>query len=523
LISMTPLDLQIFTPPPSPPAAVLETKAPPHLHGDVAVDSHGYRYTVRGDTLLGARRIAQVLANAENPTAAVAALYAAYQQRGFLLVAVKAQAQDDRRVVVTIIEGQITRVDAEAGLARFYDGVEFDPTITNNALIRRNIQAQAYAQRNGRGFAAGLKPAPQPGGTTLDVSAPIDPNFKPVQGLVTLGNYGSRYVGGVVLGESMTVQPGNGTAFNLSYSHGLPNLQKDSAGSRYDAGAVGGSVWTPYGLYGISYTTSRYRIGVAGGPLHPEGQTDVWSLTGSQLVWASANARLSLSQSISHVANRQSVFSGLYTLVDQNYNYANLGLQYSQNVSIGGRNAVLNASASGSLGLTGPRGTLSVSSAGAPTSRFHYWQAALSWTQDLGAGWSGSMNATGQYALDTLPQNQAWVLGGYGSLAAWTPGILSGDGGYSLRATVQTPSWQWGKWQVNLQGFAEQGAVTMHYTPAGTPGWRMLADVGLGVTLTSPWKTSLTVQAARAVAQKNVVPGVFASQRAVYVLVQQPF
>ncbi|WP_298289872.1 ShlB/FhaC/HecB family hemolysin secretion/activation protein [Thiomonas sp.] len=520
---MTAFDLQTFTPPPEPPAAVVELKLPKNAHGSLTLVSHGYTYEVSGDTLLGAQTLEQVLASAANPNAAVAELYRAYQKRGHILVAVRAEMQPGQRVVISIIEGQITQINAEDGLDKFYRGVEFDPTVTGNALIRRNIQAQAYAQRNGRGFTAGLKPAPQPGGTELDIGAPPDPDFRPVQGILTLGNYGSRYVGGSILGESLTIHPGAGTEFNLAYSHGLPNLQKDSTGSRYDAASVGGSIWTPYGLYGLSYTSSHYRIGLAGAPLNPAGKTEIWSLTGSQLVWASATGRLSLTQNLSHVLNQQTVFSGLYTLVDQNYNYINLGAQYSQNVSLGELSGVVNASASASLGLTAPRGTLSVISTGAPASRFHYWQAALSWSQNLGKGWLGSLSASGQYGLDTLPQNQQWVLGGYGSLAAWTPGILSGDGGYALRAMIQTPGWQWGRWQLTAQGFAEQGAVTMHYTPVGTAGWRMLADVGLGITMTSPWKTSLSVQAARPVASKNVTSSVYSNQRAVYLVLQQPF
>lgn len=517
------MDVQIFTPPPAEQASVVELRLPQHAQAEWTIESHGYAYVVSGNTLLDTVVLRRLIASAPDPNAAVADLFRAYREKGYVLVAIRAQGLGDKRVRVSIVEGQITKVDAAPGLGKFYHGVEFDPAVTDNALIRRNIMAQAYAQRNGESFAAGLKPAPQPGGTELSVTQTPDPEFQPVQGMVTLGNYGSRYVGGVVLAENLTIRPGKGTEFNLGYSHGLPNLQTDSRGSRSDAASVGGSIWTPYGLYGLSYASSTYRIGDVGAPLYPSGTTRIWSLTGSQLTWASTTSRLSLNETLSHVWNEQTVINGLYTLVDQNYNVLSGGAQYSRNISVGGLAGVVNASATGFAGLTGPRGTLSVTSPGAPSSRFRYWQAALSWSQNLGKGWMGSFSASGQRSLDTLPANQQWVIGGYGSLAAWTPGILSGDGGYTLRASVQTPSWQWGQWQVLAQGFAEQGAVSAHYTSAGSPSWRMLADVGVGLTLTAPWKTTLSLQAARPVASKNVSPLTYTSQRAVYLIFQQPF
>ncbi|MEL5849642.1 MAG: ShlB/FhaC/HecB family hemolysin secretion/activation protein [Candidatus Igneacidithiobacillus chanchocoensis] len=521
--AVMPVDLQIFTPPPAPAAAVVELRLPQHAQGLLTVESHGYTYLLSGNTLLSADLLKRVIAAAPDPNAAVADLYRAYRESGHVLVAIRAQGLGEKRVRLSVIEGQITRVNAAEGLGKFYRGVDFDPAITDDALIRRNIMAQTYAQRNGEVFAASLKPAPQPGGSELEVTQTHDQDFRPVQGMVTLGNYGSRYVGGITLAENISIHPGAGTEFNFGYSHGLPNLQNDSRGSRSDAATAGGSIWTPYGLYGLSYSSNSYRIGDVGTPLYPAGLTRIWSLTGSQLAWASTTSRLSLTQNLSHVWNQQTVINGLYTLLDQNYNYLTLGAQYSQNVSIGGLAGVINGSISGSAGLTGPRGSLSVVSAGAPSARFRTWQAAFSWSQSLGKGWMGSLNASGQYALDTLPANQQWVIGGYGSLAAWTPGILSGDGGYTLRSTIQTPSWQWGKWQVVAQGFAEQGAVSTYYTPVGSPKWRMLADVGFGITLTAPWKTTLSLQAARPVANKNISPLTYASQRSIYLILQQPF
>jgi len=515
------LSIDIFDLPPPKPV-VQELRLAASATGPVIVLSHGFSYTVTGNTLLPKSTLREALEKAESPTQAVQNLKAAYSQAGYFLVALRAQVSA-HDVVLQVIEGQITRVDAQASLNRFYDGVEFDPTLQENELVRRNILAEAYASRSGLEFRPSVAPGQQPGGTTLTVQTPPQPNFKPISGSLVLGNYGSRYVGGMVLGENLSVRPGSGLEMNLSYAHGLPNALKDSAGSRYDAVNAGASLVTPWGFYGLTFARSTYRVGAAAAPLNPTGETQTWGFTGSQLLYGSPTLRISSTQGLTHVSNVTTVFQNLYTLTDQNYNYTNIGLQLSKNISIINLPGALNAGIAYNFGISGPIGTLSKTTPGLPTSRFHYWGVTSNWQQTLPDGWSSNVAFNGQWGLDTLPQNQQWVLGGYGSLTAWTPGVLVGDSGYLLRATLQSPSWQWRGWQMNAQGFAEQGAVTNHYTPAGTPGWQMLADLGVGLTWTSPWKTQLSLLAARSTANKNVSAATLRNQRAVYFILQQYF
>jgi len=512
---------ETFYPPPSTPS-VMELQLAAGAAAPLLVESHGFAYRITGNTLLSPQTVRSALADASTPQAAVDALNQAYRRAGYLLVAIRAQVQGTQ-VALTVVQGQITTINANTGMKPFYRGVAFDPEVTENQLIRRNILAEMYASRSGLGFRPSVGPAPQPGGSVLSIDTPSQPGFKPYSGSVVFGNYGSRYVGGDVAALNVQAQPGDGWLLAANYSHGLPNLTKASEGSRYDAGALSASKVTPWGIYGLALNRSSYRLGVAGAPYYPQGQTQTAALTGSQLAWASPSARLSLNQALTHVAYKSEVLGGSYTLADQNYNYLTLGAQGSRNLSVGGLPGAVSLAVGYNLGLSAPRGTLIYSLSSAPQTRFHYWTASASWQQTLPRGWSGNLTASGQWGLDTLPANQQWVVGGYGSLSAWTPGILSGDGGYLLRAVAQTPSWTWGGWQVSAQGFAEQGAVTTHYNPPGSPGWRMLADVGVGLTFTAPWKTQLSLTAARPVASKNVPSATFNSQRAVYFVLQQPF
>jgi hemolysin activation/secretion protein len=511
---------EAFTPPPSPPP-VVELRLPAHAGGPLLVRSHGYAYRVSGNTLLDAAKLQRLIAAAATPADAVGAMNQAYQHAGYALVALRAEVQG-QDVDVRVIEGRITRVHARPDVARFYRGVAFDPALSNDALIRRNILAQGYAAREGLGLKPSVAPAPQHGGTELSVDTPPQPGWRPLSGNVVLGNYGSRYVGGDVLGENLQWHPGHGLEFNLGYAHGLPGLTSAAAGSRYDAVNAGASVFTPWGLYGLAYSRSHYRVGQIASAFTPVGETETWGLTGSQLVFASPTLRLSTTQGLNHVWNHATVF-GTYVLTDQDYNDASVGVQANANASLFGQPAAFSVGLGYTLGLTAPRATLSAQTPGAPQSRFHDWTLNASWQQNLPRGWTSSLSGSAQWALDTLPQNQQWVLGGYGSLSAWTPGLLVGDGGYLLRGQLATPPRSWRGWQVAANGFIEQGAVTFHYMAAGLPAWSMLADAGVGLTLTSPWKTQLTLSAARPIASKNVTATTMASQRSLYLVVQQSF
>ena len=516
---MTPT-VETFALPPTA-TAVQELRLPAGASGPLTVSAHGYDYRVTGNTLLSASSLRSVLDNSATPEQAVDRLTAAYRRAGFLLVALRAQVVG-KRVAINVVEGRLTAINARPHIAKFYQGLEFTPGVTNDTLIRRNILAEMYASRSGLSFRPSVGPAPQPGGSELTVDTPAQPRFKRLSGSVVFGNYGSRYVGGDVAAVNLQAQPGGGWLFAANYSRGMPNLQKASAGSRYEAGALSASEVTPWGIYGASINRSSYRLGVAGAPYYPQGQTSTYALTGNQLVWADATARLSVNQALTHVAYKSTVLGGSYTLADQNYNYGTLGLQASRNVLLGGFAGAVNFAANYNIGLSAPRGTMVYDLASAPQTRFHYWTTSLGWQQALPNGWSFNFNANGQWGLDTLPGNQQWVVGGYGSLSAFTAS-LSGDGGYLLRAVTQTPPWAWRGWQASVQGFAEQGAATTHYTAAGNPAWKMMADIGVGLTLTSPRNTTLSLIAARPISSKNVTSAVFNSQRAVYFVLQQPF
>jgi len=191
-----PVVLDTFTPPPRPPEIVTLALAK-DAGAPISVESHGWGFTVSGNTLLSRETVQKVLRTAQTPQEALNALNAAYRNRGYLLVAMRAQVKD-KKVAIAVIEGQISSLKAQPGVRSFYSGVEFDPALNENSLIRRNILAEMYASRSGLGFRPSVAPAPQPGGSQLTVDTPEQDHFKRYGGSLVFGNYGSRYVGGDV-------------------------------------------------------------------------------------------------------------------------------------------------------------------------------------------------------------------------------------------------------------------------------------------------------------------------------------
>ncbi|HMW55696.1 MAG TPA: ShlB/FhaC/HecB family hemolysin secretion/activation protein [Accumulibacter sp.] len=478
---MTP-DIPIAPPQESTVATVQQVSA--GESATLRVESHGYIYIVSGNTVLTTDRIRSLLDSAVDPKAAVEALNQAYQDAGYFLVSIRGQVQD-RQVVITVVQGRVTELDVTPSLLGFFEGVQGDETLTRNDVLRHAALAESYAAREGKRPKASFAPAGDFGGSRLTVTEEDVPDASPWNASLGFGNYGNRYSSRFLAQGAAAWRPGAGLEVNANYSQGLPSLSDESRGSRYQGGGAGISWVTPYGVYGASFSHTLYRIGEAARPLNPEGDILTWSVSGSQLVFADANSRWIFNEGFTRTDYTVTVFDRFFTLTDQKYDFINLGTTYSRSLQVFGKSATLSASASWMNGLSSREGTFVFDGAGSPDPNFTIWQWGLGYTQDLPAGFRFGVNLSGQEASATLPQNQQWVLGGFGNLTAWYPGVLIGDSGVLLRASVAAPSWSWDRIEMNGGMFVEGGSARTHFTLPGQPEVRRLADVG--VSLGARW------------------------------------
>jgi hemolysin activation/secretion protein len=492
--------------PPNPPEAAPQAAivAPAKQMAEpIVAESHGYRYTVTGNTLLGPETIISSLETAETPKDAIESLNRAYLRAGHFLTALRADV-DGQKVAIRVLHGRITEEDLVPSLAPYFAGIEGREDLDRNTVIRKSVLAEAYAARQGMRPKVDFVPAREPGGSKITVSEEPIEGAKPWNAGLGFGNFGNRYSSRYLVQGNAAVRPGNGVELTANYAHGLPDLADDSRGSQYDTGSVGASAVTPWGLYGATYGRSKYRIGEKTAPLYPEGDITIWGVNGTQLAYADEAARWAFTEAFTRTANVVTAFGGAYTLTDQHYDFVSLGTSFSRSFLAFEKNASFGAGLTVSKGLSSRAGTFLPDTPTIPDPGFTLYQGNLSYTQSLPKGFSAGLSWSGQWADATLPQNQQWVLGGFGNLTAWMPSILVGDSGTLARASLSTPAWEWSGLSLTGGAFVEAGSVRTHYIPAGSPASRYLSDAGLSLSGSMKSGTSLTLAYAWPLGSGNV-------------------
>ncbi len=474
------------------PPAIHVLAAPRHGSAPLVVASHGYHYLVTGNTLLSAASIRKILAQAANPQAAVGTLSAAYRKEGYFLVAVKA-AVEAKQIHIMVVQGQLTDKNIASGLGWFYTGLKGED-LTEPTIIRRNILADAYSTRNGQQLQVGFAPAENPGGSALNVQQTPLPGYQWLGGNLLFGNYGSRYTSNYLVGGNAYIRPGAGLEIDGGYTNGIPSLSQDSAGSTYYQGSIGINSITPWGTYGFTSQWTHYRLGQTA-PYYFTGNIVSYALNGSQLLYADTNSRFSVNEGYTIVSNKVTVLQGTYTLTKQDYDYYTLGAAYSRIMHLFGMGGSATLGFSYNQGVSGFHGTF-INAPGAPTPKFRYLTFNMNYTQSLPLGMSAQLTSNGQWAFNTLPQNQQWVVGGFGSVSAYYSGILVGDSGYSARFALQSPAAH--RYGISATGslFFETAGVTSYYLSPRQAPWQNLSDVGVGLNLSTRWGTTISVLSA---------------------------
>jgi hemolysin activation/secretion protein len=485
----------------APPPAIVEPAQRPAE--PLTVESHGYYYVVRGNLVLPANVVRTVIENNATPKEALDALNVEYKKAGYPFIALKADV-NSKLVAVEVISGRITDINAPDDLRPYYAGLLGASELTRDDLIEKSAMADIYAGRSGTRTVVSFEPGKEVGGTTMNVKEDPVPGAKPWSASLNFGNLGSRYSSRYTWSATGSLRPGAGMELTAAYTQGIPGLTVDSRGSQYQNGIVGGTIATPWGVYGATWNGVTYKNGDVSAPLNPEGDIYTAALTGTQLVYADDVSRFVINEGLTYVDNSVYVFDNTYLLTAQQYGYATLGLLYSRSLSVLGQIGSFSLAANVLQGLTPRRGTFLPADPGVPDPHFSAVQASLTYNQNLPYEVQFSLSLSGQYADATMPQNNQWVVGGYSNLTAWLPAVLVGDGGLLARAVLQSPGWGYAGYTVGANAFAEAGTVVSHYTPFDKPYSRLLADAGLSVTGNTPFGTSLSVAYAWPIASRNV-------------------
>lgn len=485
--------MPIFIPPNQSPAAII-LPAPKYGTTPETIVGHGNTYIVTGNTILPPHVISRALSTAKTAREAVDSLLMAYRDRGYFLVAITAQPEG-HKLYISVIQGMITDIEGTRGVRAFFGNTKERTNLKKRRLIRDNILASSYAERSGHNLHLNISPASNPGGAVLDIQQERQKGYFPVSGVVNFGNYGSRYSSGYVYGGSVAGNLGHGIQLSTNFTKGLPGLRRISLGSVYYQVGGGGSIVTPYGIYGFNMGHSHYALGKATKPLSPSGNTLTYDFTGVQLPYASESTRWSLNEGFHHVKYLETVFN-FYKLVSQRYNYASIGTSLSRGVTLAHLPGVVSGGATFNLGVSPRSGTFYDGRSGLPTSHFRYIDFNTNYNQQLPKNFSLSFSMQGQWSAQTLPSQQQWTLGGFGNMASWEPSVVVGDSGYVSKLEVYAPDVSRFHSHAKLGAFIETGGATYKAAPRGECPWDSLTDAGVDLTLQLPYKFSAHAMAA---------------------------
>ena len=494
-------DVPLPNPDAAPVAAIVAPAAA--VAAPITTESNGFKYTISGNTLLNPEVIVAAVQRATTPKEAIDGINAEFQRVGFFLTALRGEV-NGQDVTLSVIHGRISEIDFAPSLAPFYAGLEGREDLTRSMVIRKSTLAEGFAGRQGLrpkvNFAAGS----QFGGSKMTVAEEPIEGAKSWNAGLGFGNLGSRFSSRYLASANTAFRPGGGLELTANHAQGIPGLSPDTAGSSYRNGGIGASIVSPWGLYGFTHSATTYRIGESAAPLYPEGDIMTVGINGTQLAFADESSRWLFTQSFSHTDNVVTVFDGGFTITDQHYDVLALGTSFNKTFALFGLNASANIGVTLQKGTSPRTGTFVPQGDGVPDPRFGLVQANFSYSQTLPAGFSASFTLGGQWADATVPQNQQWVLGGFGNLTAYVPAVLVGDSGTLARLSAFSPPWVTSGFTFTGAAFLEGGIVRSHFTPALTPVTRGLADAGLSISANTGFGTSLTLAYAWPVSSRNL-------------------
>lgn len=475
-------------PTPPVPAEVAQRSAfaasSPAADVQLDVDSHGYHYAVIGDHLIGAAAVTAALQRGATPKEALAALKQTYEAAGYFLVALVAQT-NDKRVLLQIVSGRLTRVDGPPALVAYFEHLKGDATISSSDVFRQSVLAQAWAATNSQLPQIAFSPAAEAGGSVITITQKPLENSHSVGGSLTVGNFGNRYAGHY-LAQAQAYAQHDGFNLQVGHSRALTGLDENTRGAYYASSNANLSAVTPVGTFQLDASNTRYRLGNAFAPLYPAGSIKVRGGSATQLLRADEQQRWSLQEGLHHIQDSETVFGGLYTLRQQKYAVWDLHSDYS--LRFGGiARQPASISLSGGFKLGAARGNAGFNHApGSPTGHFQLVTASAGITQSIGNGRNLQFKLSGQTTTDTLPSYQQWVLGGFDNLTAYLPGTIVGDRGYLAHVTLQGAPWRPGPFTLQPSVFVEYGAARYSYVPVRTATWQSLDDAGASVTIGVP-------------------------------------
>ena len=512
--------MAIDLPPPMPPQQV-EVKTISSVSPIASGKVGDYEVRVSGADLISADQIKLVLSQSDNPSQAVVAVGGAYQAEGHLLVRMR-YALDGKTLYVNARQAELADIETPPALAGYFDPLVGDPDLKSAEFERYRILANIKAERAGEKVSVGYRlDESNPDRVVMVLTSETDPEHKPTEFTVQVGNPGNRFLGRYFSQMSARHQTRYGTEVAAGWETALTSIGSSPRGGKdYDRFQVVLDQPTRYGLYGfdISHTDYTQEVQVdidLDGDLESidlDAEISEVGLNGRQILFSKERSRLNLYERIEHIESEivASAAGGLL-LLDEPHTTFEGGVTYHRLVRLMNRDLRLTLDGAVETGLSGDHGTLGtlatpgVVAPGRRTAEFVLVKPKLGLTMPVADRYTFGFDLLGQYSDgDQVPQQQQWVLGGMGSLSAYLPGTLVGDTGYFARLYLERSALDMSFIKLAPSIFLEGGSAEFEDASGNAGDRRSVVDAGIKLASELGAGFSLEVIAAVPLSDSNL-------------------
>jgi hypothetical protein len=499
------IDLPPVMPPQLATHTQIEIAAQTNAEAITAVVA-GITMRVVGNKYLSPAQIASLLAAAETPSAAITALTRRYYNAGYLLVSVSYFRVDDT-VTVLVNQSTVKGMRGNVAITAHFNGLIGDPNLSLAEFDRARVLADLQAQRAGLAYSIAYEQH-YDDQVILDFrEVPVD-DVDATDVVLEMNNKGSRFLGRYFGLVGLRHRFDSGTEAGLVYKNIFENFGEAGDGEGYEQLDISIEHPFTFGLYGADVTRIQYQrqpqvatnggdgsdfcappvliacTPAAGGTVvNLDAEIDIVTLSGEQVLYSNPVRRWSVFQRLGYVNSEIQSDLQSASLLDESYQTIELGAKYSVRGALADGPSYFKAQLSVSAGF-GDGGSLESDRSdgvgvGQRSAEFFMLRPKLGYKFALSPHYELAVNLDGQLADDTqLPQQQQYVLGGMNSLSAYLPGVLIGDNGYFVQASVSAKHRVLGV-SLDASIFAEYGATSFNGVSGELGSVQAVADTGV--------------------------------------------
>lgn len=485
---------------------------------EISATINGTNVRVLGNRYLAEADVKSILSSARTPAEGIINLTKRYYQSGHLLVRIR-YAREGDDVVVFVEQLTLAEVRVDADMQPYFEGLVGDSDLSIAEFDRARILADLKAERGGYEYSMSYQETGANAVALIMTKADTE-DYDSTDYILEANNKGSRFLGRYFGLAGVKHRFEDGTELSLAYQTAFTDLGESRDGENLDQFSV--SLDHPFvnGLYGIdlSYVDysrdptvpTRAQSGLCLlGILDCQITTSVTTVNldaeilqvafrGEQILFSDVESRVSLTQRLSHIDSKIEQAGSSSKLLEETYQVVDIGLKYqkarykTEELSAAQLNVGINFLAGFGDGGTLDnyaeyQATFAAKNPGvsapdvapaARTAEFIALQPSARYLMRISDNTLLTISAKGQFTEEQVPQQQQFILGGMNTLSAYLPGVLIGDEGYFLSASLEK-AFTWNDLKISPAVFTEYGASWFNKTDSEFGDVQSIADAGV--------------------------------------------